>query len=58
MGENRGRFVKGTCINDTWTKPKWVGSTVEGREGWGKGEWWDGMETAVLEQQLNNHVKM
>ena len=41
-----------TTIKDTWTKPRWVGSGVGGRDGWGGEEWGGGeMETTVLEQQ-------
>ena len=44
MGERRGRVLKGTCIKDTWTKPKW--GRIEGEEhGGGK------MQATVLEQQ-------
>ena len=28
---------EGTCIKDTWTKPKGVGSRVGGGNGWGGG---------------------
>ena len=31
---------QGTCIKDTWTKPKGVGSRVGGGVGWGGGPWW------------------
>ena len=45
-------MLSGTCIKDTWTKPK--GGRIEGgRCGWlgsgGNGE--EKMETTVLEQQ-------
>ena len=33
-----GTCHQGTCIKDTWTKPRGVGSRVGGRYGWG-GEW-------------------
>ena len=34
MGENReGKVHQGTCIKDTWTKPKGVGSRLGGRMG-------------------------
>ena len=42
-GENMGKRRKGhqgTCIKDTSTKPKGVGSRVGGGYGWGWGEWW------------------
>ena len=32
-----GKGHQGTCIKDTWTKPKVVGSRVGGRDGWGGG---------------------
>ena len=32
-GGTQGRGHKGTCIKDTWTKPKGVGSRVAGRDG-------------------------
>ena len=31
-----GKDHQGTCIKDTWTKPKGVG----GGDGWGREEWW------------------
>ena len=31
---------QGTCIKDMWTKPKGVGSKVEGGDEWGRGPWW------------------
>ena len=31
-----GKGYQGTCIKDTWTKPKRVGSMAGGRDGWGK----------------------
>ena len=45
---NRGRGIigekgeghQGTCIKDTWTKPKGVGSSVGGGDGWGGCVWW------------------
>ena len=40
-GNNRGKQGKGhqeTCIKDTWTKPKGVGSRVGGGDGWDRGE--------------------
>ena len=50
-GEKKGKDRQGTCIKDSWTKPKGVGSRVGGggrRGGWA---WWEKMETTVLEQQ-------
>ena len=32
-----GKGHQGTCIKDTWTKPKGVGSKVGGGDGWGGG---------------------
>ena len=29
---------EGTCIKDTWTKPKGVGLRMGGGDGWGGGE--------------------
>ena len=38
---DKGGGHQGTCIMDTWTKPKWVvGSRVGGGGGWGWGLWW------------------
>ena len=31
---------QGTCIKDTWTKPKGVGLRVGCRDGWGGGPSW------------------
>ena len=31
---------QGTCIKDTWTKPKGTGSWVGDKVGWGGGLWW------------------
>ena len=40
MDDNGG--CQGTCIKDTWTIPKRVGSRVGGGDGWGWGESWEG----------------
>ena len=49
-GENRGKGHQGTCIKDTWTKPK-EGTIEGGKWGWvGWGEWWEEVETTVFEQ--------
>ena len=38
MGE-KGKGHQGTCVKDTWTKPKGVGLRVGGGDGvWGA--WW------------------
>ena len=37
---NIGEGHQGTCIKDTWTKPKGVVSRVGGGDGWGRGIWW------------------
>ena len=52
-GDNRveGEGLSGTCIKDTWTKPKGVGSRVGSEDGWGSGSSGEEMETTVLEQQ-------
>ena len=49
--KNVGKGCQGTCIKDTWTKPK--GGRIEGGMwGWlGWGDWWGEMETTVLEHQ-------
>ena len=39
---------QGTCMKDTWTKSKGVGSRVGGGDGWGRGV---KMETIVFERQ-------
>ena len=36
MGEGH----QGTCMKDTWTKPKGEGLRVGGRDGWGGVAWW------------------
>ena len=55
MRDNRGNggegWHQGTCIKDTWTKPKGVGSRVGGKDGWREGYGGVKMETTVLEQQ-------
>ena len=39
-GGKKGKGQQGTCIKDTWTKPK-RGRIKGGRWGWvGHGEWW------------------
>ena len=47
MWEKREGF-SGTCIKDTWTKPKGVGSRVESGDGWGGG--------GVVGRNGNNHT--
>ena len=37
-GEKQGKGCQGTCIKDTWTKPKGVGLRVGSRDGWGGGD--------------------
>ena len=53
----KGKGHQGTCIKDTWTKPK--GSRFEGGRwgsvGRGQGVWGE-METNVLEQKLKNTI--
>ena len=34
--------LSGTCMKDTRTKPRWVGSRVGGEDGWGRWQWWEG----------------
>ena len=34
----KGKGPQGTCIKDTWTKPKGIGSRVGGRDGGGGGK--------------------
>ena len=41
-GEKQGKVHQGTCIKDTWTKPKGVGLRVGGGNGWGGGDCWGG----------------
>ena len=36
-GGGKREGFSGTCIKDTWTKPKGVGSRVESGDGWGGG---------------------
>ena len=50
--KKRGEGFSGTCIKDTWTKPK-GGRIKGGKWGW---LWWGGvvvgeMETTILERQ-------
>ena len=37
IGELTGEDCQGTCIKDTWTKPKGGRIEVGGRDGWGVG---------------------
>ena len=46
-----GKVHQGTCIKDTWTKPKGIGSTVGGMDGWGRERGGMKIKTTVLEQQ-------
>ena len=48
MGEKR-EALSGTCVKDTWTKPK-RGRIKGGKWGWlvWRGEWKGEMETTVL----------
>ena len=48
MGGWDGEGLSGTCIKDTWTKPK--GDMIKGGKwGWlGLGEWEQEMETTVF----------
>ena len=39
-GGKQGKGCQGTCIKDTWTKPKGVGLKVGDKDGrWGVGGW-------------------
>ena len=40
MRENRRKGHPGTCIKDTWTKPKGVGWRMGVGDGWGRGALW------------------
>ena len=42
MGSGNGEEFSGTCIKDTWTKPKRGSIKGGNRDGWGGGEWWEG----------------
>ena len=53
MGGGKGKGHQGTCIKDTWGKPKGVGSRVGGGVSGG-----GIMETTVLEQQCIYFLKM
>ena len=46
-----GEELSGTCMKDTWTKPKGVGSRVGSGDGWAWWEWCGEMMITVLEQQ-------
>ena len=35
-GRKKGEDHEGTCLKDTWTKPKWVGYRVGGGDLWGE----------------------
>ena len=52
MGE-KAEGLSGTCIKDTWTKPKGggIGLRMGSWDGWGGGIGGGEMETTVLEQQ-------
>ena len=39
-GMREGKGCQGTCIKDTWTKPKEVGSKRGGGDVWSGGQWW------------------
>ena len=39
-GGKKGKGHQGTCIKDTWTKPKGVGLRVGGGGQWSRGEQW------------------
>ena len=50
-GGQKGKGHQGTCIKDSWAKPKGVGETVGGGDEWGRvGSHRGKMETTVLEQ--------
>ena len=49
-GEEKGKGHQGTCIKDTWTKPKGIGLRVGGRDEWAGGHGGVKMEPTVLEQ--------
>ena len=49
-GGKKGKGHPGTCIKDPWTKAKGIGLAGGRWGGWGRGEWWGKMETAVLEK--------
>ena len=34
--------MSGTCVKNTWTKPRGLGSRVGGEDGWGRWQWWEG----------------
>ena len=51
MGPGNRKGCQGTCIKDTWTKPKGDGLRVGGGDGWGRGSRGGKMETTVLDQQ-------
>ena len=44
-----GKGCQGTCIKDSWTKPKGVGLRVGGGDGWVWGSGKEKMETTVIE---------
>ena len=47
----QSKKFSGTCIKDTWTKPKGVGSRVGSGYGWSGGSSGGEMQTIILEQQ-------
>ena len=38
--EKRKKDHQGTCIKDTWTKPKGIRLRVAGGDGWSDRQWW------------------
>ena len=51
LAEEREIKRAGTCMKNTRTKPKGVGSRVGSGDGWGGGSDGRKMETTILEQQ-------
>ena len=48
-------ILEEVCLKkQPWTKTKMVRSSMEGWDGWGRGEWWGENGTTALEQQWKN----
>ena len=53
----KGEGLSGTCIKDTWTKPKGVESRVGGGDRWAGRSGSGKMETTILEVQWGKKGK-
>ena len=58
MGAGKEEGFSGTSIQDTWTKPRGVGSGVGGGNAWGGGEWWGEWRQLDLSNNKKNKNKI